>query len=234
MGNNHNEYKIPGRPEAQVERPIQPRVDERSYASPLKDALRLADSVHYTPEVHSKAFQVFRNFANENRSYRETALDLDKKNRRNGWTSFGWIKPALTEEELTERESSAIQKIYPQGKALNYRFWLAGKYFGSQRYNDDADHWFFTQEVQTLNAKNEELVIHYEVDDDNAFKWVDAKPYVLSMSESQTLGQLIERHLEVIREEIYPFEGNLHELQVEVDEDYIVEPNTEEAMFSKN
>lgn len=201
---------------------------------PLKDALRIADTLQYTPEKQPGAFQFFKERENRIFSYRDAALALNQERNKGVLSAFGWRRPSMQMADLIKRESQIGGELYGTGRGTQegWRFWLEHK--GTSQYvtQNNIGDWYFTRPIQYADGTTAEVVLHYATEPSEVVKLYDGKPYPLSIAELETFCQLVDRYEAAVRQELYPLDDSIHDLENEIEEEHIVAANTEEKMFS--
>jgi hypothetical protein len=211
----NDQYRIPG------------QVGE----GPLQDAIRIADSFQYTPEKQPETFQFLKNIETEWYASREAALELSRAKSKGKLTSFGWIRPALQLGDLMKMESEMNGELF--GKDSGHRFWLDHKstaYYGQQNTIGD---WYHAQPAVLPNGKPTEVVLHYKTTPNQIEKLYNGNSYALTLEEIQNFCHAVIAARDLTREKMYPLDDSIHDLEVEIEEEQIIAPTTEEVMFSQ-
>lgn len=229
----NDQFHLPGYSlEQQSPQPIEePR--EQMQRGPIADALRFADSMQYTPEKAPETFRFINDIANEIYSYRETALEADRKKSRGVLGAFGWLRKELTEAEIIDGVESTL--VY--GKDSDKRFWLGSKdevQAGSRGTNvGEVAHFWFMQTKEMPNGTTDKTVIHYENHPSTFTKWFNHKPYPVMLNELGDFIDTAKRYRDLVCEKLSPVDASLHDLQDEIEQDERIVSRNKEVMFSK-
>lgn len=201
----------------------------------INEAQRVAEVFQRTPENKPEMFRFIKERERRIFSYREAALEADKNRNKGILNALGWMRSDLTMTRLTDMESKIGGRIYDKiyQRRLGFKIWLHDKYLdGPLEEREEINHWFFVQ-PQVVNGRYQDLTIHYETQSTGITKWVNGIPYPLKLDEIETFSRLTELYEDEVRQELYPLDESIHEFEVEMEAESIVNPDTEEKMFSK-
>ncbi len=200
-----------------------------SRPSGLRDTLKYADTIQYTPENQSEAFQLFKNLENDVASYRADALAIDESEKKGIWAIWSLARPPLTLEDLVKQEAHIGGAMFGNG----HRFWLDHK--GNSEYvkHNNIGDWYYTRPSNPDDLRSPEIVIHYETRPNRISKLYMGKPYALSLAELETFCKAVPQYVTNVREKLYPFSATVHDLQEEVDLEHAPIPDRAEQMFGK-
>ena len=214
----HDQYQIPNQqPEAS-----------------LQEGLRVRDEQQYTPETQPQAFQVLTNIAEGIWGYRDAALEAEQASKKGLLSAFGLKRPRTT-EDLIEKESKIGGRAY--GHFSGSRVWLADRSFQYQvnpyDTHETVAHWFYTQAVMSPQGRTEEQTLHYEQRPSSLTKLYNGRTYPLTIAETETFSRLVHFYDNAVREELYPIDGTLHELQDELEREVAPVINIQDALATK-
>jgi hypothetical protein len=193
---------------------------------PLNDALRIADSFQYTPEKQPAPFQFIKDIENGMDASVEAALELSRKKSK-----FGWMNSRLQLEGITKTESEMIGELFGKGKG--HRFWFEHRSPTAHAFESNVGHWYHTRPVIYTNGKVGELTLHYLTSPDRIEKRWNGGTYPIDIAELQDFCRAVLAARDLTREKLYPLDDSIHELELEIEEEHIVQPTTEEKMFSQ-
>lgn len=182
---------------------------------PLQNALRIADSLQYSPEKQSEAYRFIKDTADRIHSYRDAALEADKNRKKGLLNAFGLVRQDLTIVDLIEAESRVGGKMFGHG----HRFWLEHKGSSKHIEKNEVDDWYHTQPIVLQNGKIGEIAIHFESRPGQFIKLIDGKPYPLTVAELETICKAIPLYEEQILAQLehwYMVDAELHDLQEEI------------------
>lgn len=189
---------------------------------PLQDALRIADTVQYTPENQPAAFQFLKDIEHSRYTAREATLELSRKNSKSG-LSFG-LKRRVSMDRFMKQESEVGGNVFGEGKG--YLFWLDHKNTGHTLENQVGD-WYFAEPLQQPNGKQTFKTLHYISRPDGVEKRFNGATYAMSIKETQDFIQAVHAYIQRTRA-MYPVDDILSDLQQEMREEQVVVPTAEQ------
>lgn len=151
-----------------------------SEEQPLHDALRIADSLRYTPETQPETFQFIKDMEHRIHSYRETAVAAQPK--KAFWLQairpFMFV-PKSPYEKLVEKEGILGGQLFKkQPDALSQRFW----------YHDNGD-WFY-ESVKMMNGQKQAATIRFQTTASSIHKLVEGVEQPFTAGEAEEFAQL--------------------------------------------
>lgn len=194
--------------------------------SPLRDALKYADAVQYSPEKKPELFAYIKAIENEIYDFRTNAIAIEAQRKRSILDIWKLTRPHLTEDDLIEKEKVIGGKLFGNEGHL---FWLDKKGSSHNKQEDGIGDWFYMTPPKWL----QQVTIHYETHSSKFSKLYMGVPYQLSLQELENACRAMPRYKEVVRKELYSFDETVYELQEELDHEKIIIPNTAEEMFGK-
>lgn len=205
--------------------PVQP--NER----PLETALRAADAVNATPERYEGYFARIKQIEQRIHSYRNTALDIERRREPGFMESvFGIKRARVALKDLIEEESRVGGELF----GPHNRFWLSHKGSSVLANSNELGDWYHVREqFDESGRKIGEVTIHFETHPTHINKLHDGRPVAPTIAELETLVHAIELYEEHVRMQLYPFDQEIYDLLAEIDEENFVVPDTVEEMFGK-
>lgn len=183
---------------------------------PLQQALQTADSFQYSPERQPEPYQHIKDIENRIHSYRRTALEIEARRKLSILeTILGVRHQKVTLEGLIEQESRIGGELF----GPHNRLWLSHK--GSTPFSsqNNLGDWYHVQETVDAFGRKNETTLHFETHPSHITKIHNAQRVDLRITELEILTRAIELYEENVRERLYPFDQEIHDLVAEMDEE---------------
>lgn len=197
--------------------------------SVLRDTLKYADNIQYTPETQQAAFQLLKDLEKDVDTYRADSLAIEESAKKGIWAIWSLARPQITLEELMKQEAVIGGSPFGAG----HRFWLDHKGHSEYVVQNNIRDWYYTRPSNPNDLRSPEIVIHYETRPNRISKLYMGKPYALSLTELETFCKAVPLYVANIRDKLYPFDATVHDLQQEVNLERAPAPNRAEKIFSQ-
>lgn len=160
----------------------------------LHEALRIADSFTYTPELQPEAFQFIKDIEARIQEYRDTAVTLEAKNVPWRRALRSYVRsPKSPIERLVEKEAVIGGGLFKKAPTVSHqRFWFHDEHRGK-------GDWFF----ESIDINRQATTLQFQTTSSTIEKLKDGAPVPFSDGELEALMEVPALYEAAIVKDIY-------------------------------